>query len=71
MGEHIILSGITPYQPNPEKLIGTEVCIISNLDPRKLCGIMSEFMINLAEDADCKLVLIRPGALLTNEVEIK
>jgi methionyl-tRNA synthetase len=52
-------------------LIGTQVCFIANFEPRKLRGVMSEGMILSAEDADGKLVLIRPSAVVTNGVEVK
>ena len=71
MGERTILSGIAASYPNPEELIGTQVCFIANFEPRKLRGIMSEGMILSAENADGKLVLIRPSALVTNGVEVK
>lgn len=71
MGGRTILSGIAAYYPNPEELIGTQVCFIANFEPRKLRGIMSEGMILSAEDADGKLVLIRPGAVVTNGVGVK
>ncbi len=71
MGGRTILSGIAPYYPNPEELVGTQVCFIANFAPRKLRGIDSEGMILSAEDADGKLVLIRPNAKVTNGVEVK
>ena len=71
MEERTILSGIAQYYPNPEELIGTQVCFIANFEPRKLRGVMSEGMILSAEDADGKLVLIRPSAMVTNGVEVK
>ena len=71
MEERTILSGIAAYYPNPEELIGTQICFIANFEPRKLRGIMSEGMILSAEDADGKLVLIRPSKSVTNGVEVK
>ncbi|OIP83194.1 MAG: methionine--tRNA ligase [Porphyromonadaceae bacterium CG2_30_38_12] len=71
MGGRTILSGIAAYYPNPEKLIGMQVCFIANFEPRKLRGVMSEGMILSAEDANGKLVLINPSALVTNGVEVK
>ena len=71
MEERTILSGIAAYYPNPEELIGTQVCFIANFEPRKLRGVMSEGMILSAEDADGKLVLIRPSVPVTNGVEVK
>lgn len=69
--ERTILSGIAAYYPNPEELIGTQVCFIANFEPRKLRGIFSEGMILSAEDADGKLVLIQPKISVTNGTEVK
>jgi len=69
--ERTILSGIAQHYPNPEELIGTQVCFIANFEPRKLRGVMSEGMILSAEDADGKLVLIQPKVAVTNGVEVK
>jgi len=71
MSERTILSGIAQHYPNPEELIGTQVCFIANFEPRKLRGVMSEGMILSAEDSDGKLVLIQPKAPVTNGVEVK
>jgi len=71
MEERTILSGIAQHYPNPEELIGTQVCFIANFEPRKLRGVMSEGMILSAEDSDGKLVLIQPKAIVTNGVEVK
>jgi len=69
--ERTILSGIAQHYPNPEELVGTQVCFIANFEPRKLRGVMSEGMILSAEDADGKLVLIQPKVPVTNGVEVK
>jgi len=71
MGERTILSGIAASYPNPEELIGTQVCFIANFEPRKLRGVMSEGMILSAENADGNLVLIRPSNEVMNGVEVK
>lgn len=69
--ERTILSGIAAYYPNPEELVGTQVCFIANFEPRKLRGIYSEGMILSAEDADGRLVLIQPKSKVENGVEVK
>ncbi|MDD3078832.1 MAG: methionine--tRNA ligase [Paludibacter sp.] len=69
--ERTILSGIAQHYPNPEELIGTQVCFVANFEPRKLRGIMSEGMILSAEDADGKLVLIQPKVKVINGVQVK
>ncbi len=62
LAERTICSGIAQYYPNPEELVGTQVCFIANFEPRKLMGITSEGMILSAVDADGKLVLVQPRA---------
>ena len=57
-----ILSGIAAYYPNPEELVGKQVCFIANLGARKMRGILSEGMILSAENADGTLSLIEPGS---------
>lgn len=56
-----ILSGIAAYYPNPEELVGKQVCFIANLEPRKMRGILSEGMILSAENADGTLSLVQPS----------
>jgi len=55
-----ILSGIAAFYPNPQELVGRQVCFIANLEPRKLRGILSEGMILSAENADGTLALVTP-----------
>lgn len=56
-----ILSGIAKYYPEPEKLVGMQVCFIANFAPKKLKGIDSNGMILSAEDRDGRLVLVTPS----------
>ena len=53
-----IVAGIKEYY-KPEELVGTQVCVVSNLKPAKLMGMMSEGMLLAAKD-DEGLSLIRP-----------
>lgn len=62
IGKRTILSGIAEFYPNPEELVGKQVCFIANLAPRKMRGILSEGMILSAENADGTLSLIKPGS---------
>ena len=55
-----ILSGIAAHYPNPQELIGKQVCFIANLEPRKMKGLLSEGMILSAENPDGTLALIAP-----------
>ena len=54
-----IVSGIAKHY-KPEEMVGKKVVFVTNLAPRKVCGIMSEGMIMAAEDEDGTLSLIVP-----------
>ena len=55
-----ILSGIAMHF-EPEAIIGQQVVIVSNLDPRRMRGIDSNGMILMAEDASGKLHFVGAG----------
>lgn len=57
-GERQVVAGIAESH-NPEDLIGKEMPVLTNLEPRELKGEMSNGMI-LAADADGKPVLLYP-----------
>ena len=61
MGGRTIVSGIAAHYPEPEKLVGTQVCFVANFAARKLRGIDSEGMILSAEMPDGSLVLVQPN----------
>ena len=69
--QRTILSGIAAYYPNPEELVGKQVCFIANLEPRKMRGYLSEGMILSAENADGTLALIEPEKKVLPGSEIK
>ncbi|MEG1622362.1 MAG: methionine--tRNA ligase [Alistipes sp.] len=54
-----IVSGIAEYF-TPEALVGRQVLVLVNLEPRELKGILSRGMILMGEDASGKLVLLQP-----------
>lgn len=58
--ERTILSGIANYF-RPEEIIGKQVCVVANLAPRKMMGILSQGMILMAEDDDGNLQFISPA----------
>ncbi len=53
-----IVAGIKEWYA-PDSLIGTQVCVVANLKPAKLMGLISEGMLPAAKDED-GLSLIRP-----------
>ena len=54
-----IVSGIAKHY-KPEEMVGKKVVFVTNLAPRKVCGIVSEGMILAAENADGTLALVVP-----------
>lgn len=66
MGGRTIVSGIAAHYPEPEKLVGTQVCFVANFAPRKLRGIDSEGMILSAEMPDGSLVLVQPNTKISD-----
>jgi methionyl-tRNA synthetase len=65
-----IVSGIAEHY-DPEKIIGKQISIVANLEPRKIKGIESKGMILMAEDKDGKLVMISPSESVSNGSMIK
>jgi methionyl-tRNA synthetase len=55
--ERIMVAGIAE-DFEPEKIIGLQVCILMNLEPRNIKGIESQGMILMAEDSKGKLTFI-------------
>lgn len=65
-----IVSGIAEHY-RPEDIIGKQISVIANLEPRKIKGIESKGMILMAEDKDGKLVMVSPGEKVSNGSMIK
>jgi methionyl-tRNA synthetase len=53
-----IIAGIREYY-SAESLVGTQVCVVANLKPAKLMGMLSEGMLLAAKDSE-GLCLVRP-----------
>ena len=70
MGGRTIVSGIAQSYPDPQVLVGKQVCFVANFEPRKLKGILSEGMIISAVDADGRLVVISPSDVVKNGVNV-
>jgi methionyl-tRNA synthetase len=65
-----IVSGIAEYY-EPESIVGKQISIIANLEPRKIKGIESKGMILMAEDKNGKLVMVTPVEKVSNGSMIK
>jgi len=55
-----VVSGIAETF-SPEDIIGQQVCVLVNLDPRKIRGIESQGMILMTETKDGKLSFLAPN----------
>ena len=56
--ERNIVAGIGEFYP-PEELIGREIIVVADLEPRKIMGSLSQGML-LAADVEGRPVLLRP-----------
>ncbi|WP_372774567.1 methionine--tRNA ligase [Mangrovibacterium sp.] len=65
-----VVSGIAEYY-KAEEIIGKQVSVLVNLEPRKLRGIESQGMILMAEDADGTLKFVSPESNVKNGSEIR
>ncbi len=65
-----VVSGIAEYY-KPEDLIGKQVSVLVNLEPKKLQGIESQGMILCAENADGSFSIVSPDQNVTNGSEVK
>lgn len=63
-----VLAGIKEFY-SAQSLIGTQACVVANLKPAKLMGMLSEGMLLAAKDED-GLCLIRPEKPKTNGTKI-
>jgi methionyl-tRNA synthetase len=57
--QRTVVSGIAAYF-QPEDLPGKKVCILANLQPRKIMGIQSFGMVLLAENPNGELIFVTP-----------
>lgn len=61
LGERIICAGIKQHY-DKDDLIGKEIIIVANLEPRKMKGIESQGMLLAASNEDhSKVILLKPG----------
>ena len=63
--QRTIVSGIAEYF-EPEQIIGKQVSVLINLEPREIKGILSQGMILMAENSDGNLSFVAPGDVFPN-----
>ncbi|WP_321319805.1 methionine--tRNA ligase [Labilibaculum sp.] len=68
--QRTVVSGIAEHY-KPEEIIGKQVSILMNLEPKQLKGIESQGMILMAEDADGKLSFVSPDQAIKPGSEIR
>ncbi|BDR58435.1 methionine--tRNA ligase [Xylocopilactobacillus apicola] len=68
--ERQILSGIRPWYPEPEVLVGKKLIIAANLAPRKMAGSISDGMILAGENSDGNVVVTTLPDILESGAEI-
>jgi len=69
MGERQIIAGIgKAYEP--EKLVGMEIIVVANLEPRNLMGLESQGML-LAADSESGPILLQPDKSTLPGAKIK
>ncbi|MBQ9548736.1 MAG: methionine--tRNA ligase [Bacteroidales bacterium] len=64
-----IVSGIAEYY-SPEQMLGKQICILANLAPRTIRGIVSQGMILMAKQGDGSMRFITPQEVLANGAQI-
>lgn len=61
--QRTVVSGIAEFF-KPEDIVGKQVSILVNLEPREIKGILSQGMILMAEDADGRLDFVAPPSAM-------
>ena len=59
LDQRTIVSGIAEHF-SPEEVVGKKVCVLMNLEPRKLKGVESQGMLLMATDSEGKLSFMSP-----------
>ncbi|HTX89228.1 MAG TPA: methionine--tRNA ligase [Bacteroidales bacterium] len=70
LDQRTLVAGIAEYY-QPEEVVGRKICILANLQSRKLKGIESQGMILMAENPDGKLFFVLPSEGAGNGADIK
>lgn len=65
-----VVSGIAEFY-EPEAIIGKQVSILANLEPREIKGILSQGMILMAENSEGKLSFVSPEGGFQNGATIR
>ena len=69
LDQRTIVSGIAKFY-TPEEMVGKQICILANLQPRVIRGIESRGMILMAQQPDGKMRIVTPEERLSNGATI-
>ena len=67
--KRVIVSGIAEYY-SPEAMVGKQICILANLQPRVIRGIESKGMILMAKQNDGTMRFVTPQEVVCNGAQI-
>jgi methionyl-tRNA synthetase len=65
-----VVSGIAEHF-TPDEIVGKQVTVLLNLEPRKIRGIESQGMILMAEDETGKLKFVQPSDSVNPGAEVR
>ena len=65
-----VVSGIAEHY-SPESVVGRKVCLLVNLEPRKLRGVESQGMVLMAQDLEGRLHFVAPPEGVNNGDQVK
>lgn len=66
-----LVAGIAAFVPDTSSLIGKQISVLANLEPRVLKGIESQGMILAASDDEGGFALLSPDAPVKNGARVK
>ena len=69
MDRRVIVSGIAEFY-RPEEMVGKQICILANLQPRIIRGIESRGMILMAKQGDGSMRFITPQETVSNGAQV-
>ena len=69
LDQRVIVSGIAQFY-TPEEMVGKQICILANLEPRTIRGIESKGMILMAKQVDGTMRIVTPEQRLSNGATI-
>ncbi|MDE2026140.1 MAG: hypothetical protein KGJ07_06605 [Patescibacteria group bacterium] len=72
-GRHVrqIMSAIRPFFADPQVLVGKQICVLTNLEPRKFRGFESQGMLMAVGDAETGITFITPEKPVEPGMKVK